>query len=85
MVKREVFEEWLENPTTSAVLKGLRAHADLTREMLSSRIWNSGYMSPEEQCEIAANKAAVVIHTDLSEMTYEDYINLIKEEIEDES
>ncbi len=71
MVKKEDFEDWLENPVTREVFLALKNAAAHSKMLWGHKAWESPFLTMENQIDMAELKAKSRICEDVSELSYE--------------
>ncbi len=71
MVKKEDFEDWLENPVTMEVRRALKHAAESARMAWEHKAWEAPFLTAETQIDMASLKAKSQISEDVSELSFE--------------
>jgi hypothetical protein len=81
LLSKEAFAEWLDNPATLEILAALRIRAQLLAKTTLTHVWASGFLTSDQQVELAKIKGKVQMLEDLASWTPEDFdvVSLEKE------
>ncbi len=82
MVKKEDFEDWLENPVTMEFRKAMQSYSKWWLDMWMADVWDEPFLTTEKQIELNLKKARSIVSKNIAEWTYEDFVNATSKTLE---
>ncbi len=82
MVKKEDFEDWLENPVTVQFREAMLAYSKWWLDSWMSDVWDAPSLSAEKQIELNLKKARSIVSKNIAEWTYGEIVSFTSKEQE---
>ncbi len=82
MIKKEDFEDWVENPVTMQFREAMQAYSKWWLDTWMSEVWDEPFLTTEKQIELSLKKARSIVSKNIAEWTYEEMLSFTSKEQE---